>query len=168
MDGSQSPGLPEIYPNPKVLKKLREKHKEMKSARCRPSKKPIAVRQLITLEPKAFEILPRSRFRDFGDYFNGPCLEDLQMFRRQAGLDSQPRDWYAQPTVRSPWELFRDWGYRLEPEFALMFSTQKPQKVVEHCLPVPFDKESPSGEVDAWGRSHGYGRYAKFCWARRE
>ena len=151
MDGSQSPGLPEIYPNPKVLKKLREKHKEMKSARCRPSKKPIAVRQLITLEPKAFEILPRSRFRDFDDYFNGPSLEDLQMFRRQAGLDSQPRDWYAQPTVRSPWELFRDWGYRLEPEFALMFSTQKPQKVVEHCLPVPYDKESPSGEVDASG-----------------
>ena len=32
-----------------------------------------------------------------------------------------------------------------------MFSTQNPQKVVEHCLPVPYDKESPSGEVDASG-----------------
>ena len=73
------------------------------------------------------------------------------MFRRQAGIDSHARDWYAQPTVRSPWELFRDWGYRLEPEFALMFATQEPQKVMEHFLPVPDREESPTDESDEHG-----------------
>ena len=146
MDGSKSPGLPEIYPTQRVPKKLHERHKEIKGAHCRPFRKPIAVRQLIPLEPKAFEILPRSRFRDFNDYFLGPSLEDLQMFSREGRLDSQPQDWYAQPTVRSSWELFRDWGYRLEPEFALMFASQKPQKEVEHLLPVPDDEEPPSDE----------------------
>jgi hypothetical protein len=135
-DDSRSPELPEIYLVPRVPKCLQDRHKEMKGACCWPSRKPIAVRQLITLEPKAFEILPRNRFRDFDDHFNRPSLEDLQMFQQQAGLDSQPLDWYAQPTVCSPWELFRDWGYRLEPEFALTFASEKPQNVMEHLLPV--------------------------------
>jgi len=78
-------------------------------------------------------------------------LEDLQMFRHQAGIDSHARDWYAQPTVHSPWELFRDWGYRLEPEFTLMFATQEPQKVMEHFLPVPDREESPTDESDEHG-----------------
>ena len=68
------------------------------------------------------------------------------MFPHEGRLDSQPQDWYAQPTVRSSWELVRDWGYRLEPEFALMFASQKPQKEVEHLLLVPDDEEPPSDE----------------------
>ena len=62
MDGSKSPGLPAIYPTQRVPKKLHERHKEIKGARCRPFRKPIAVWQLIPLEPKVFEILPRSWF----------------------------------------------------------------------------------------------------------
>ena len=50
-------GLPEVYPVQRVPKHLLERHKEMKGAHCRPSRKPIAIRKLITLEPKAFEIL---------------------------------------------------------------------------------------------------------------
>ena len=133
----------EMYQCATVPKNIRNRHKEMKEAHCRPLRKPMALNKLIPLEPRAFEILPRNRFRDFDDYIDGPSLEDLQMFRRQAGLDSQPRDWYAQPTVRSPWELFRDWGYRLEPEFALMFASEKPQKVFEHFLPAPKMEEPP-------------------------
>ena len=53
------------------------------------------------------------------------------------GLESQPLDWFSKPTVRSVWELFRDWGYRLEPKFALMFACETPQKVIEHILPSP-------------------------------
>jgi hypothetical protein len=55
-------GLPEIYSVRRVPKYLLERHKEMKGACCRPSRKPVAIRKLITLEPKAFEILRRSRF----------------------------------------------------------------------------------------------------------
>lgn len=143
---STSPGPPKIYADGGVPKALRQKFKEMKSAHCRPSRKPVRLQKLIPLEPQIFEILPRNRFKDFDDYFHGPSLEDLKMFRDQTGLDTQPRDWYAQPTVRSPWELFRDWGYRLEPEFALMFATEKPQKILEHFLPIP-DEEQSSIEV---------------------
>src|ERR1700685_3897089 len=61
----------------------------------------------------------------------------MRMFQRLGGLESQPLDWFSKPTIRSPWELFRDWGYRIEPEFALMFACSKPQKVIEHLLPPP-------------------------------
>lgn len=144
-DGSVStpPGPPRSYPSGGVPKSLWQKFKEMKNAHCRASRKPVGLQKLIPLEPQIFEILPRNRFRDFDDYFNGPSLEDLKLFRDHAGLDTQPRDWFAQPTVRSPWELFRDWGYRLEPEFALMFATENPQKVLEHFLPIPDDEDSP-------------------------
>ena len=136
----------DVYRVTRVPKRLQNRHKEMKRARCRPSKNPMALHKLIPLEPRVFEILSRSRFHDFDDYFNGPSLENLQVFRHRAGLDSQARDWYAQPTVRSPWELFRDWGYRLEPEFALMFASQKPQQVFEHFLPQP-EREDPPIDV---------------------
>ena len=133
----------DMYQHMTVPKNLRNRHKEMKDAHCRPLRKAMALHQLIPLEPRAFEILPRSRFRDFDDYINGPSLEDLKMFQQQAGPDSQPCDWHAQPTVCSPWEPFRDWGYRVEPEFALMFPSQKPQKVFEHFLPAPRMEEPP-------------------------
>jgi hypothetical protein len=61
----------------------------------------------------------------------------MQMFESLAGLESQPLDWFSKPTNRSPWELFRDWGYHIEPEFALMFASSTPQKVIEHLLPQP-------------------------------
>jgi hypothetical protein len=82
-------------------------------------------------------MLPRNKRCDFDEYFGGPSLEDMRIFQALGGLESQPLDWFSQPTVRSCWELFKDWGYRLEPEFAHMFACDKPQKVVEHFLPPP-------------------------------
>jgi hypothetical protein len=92
---------------------------------------------MIELQPRHFEILRRNKRRDFDDYFYGPSLEDMRMFQSLGGLESQPLDWFSKPTIRSPWELFRDWGYRIEPEFALMFASSTPQKVIEHLLPPP-------------------------------
>ena len=80
----------EMYQCATVPKNIRNRHKEMKEAHCRPLRKPMALNKLIPLEPRAFEILPRNRFRDFDDYIDGPSMEDLQMFQWQAGLDSQP------------------------------------------------------------------------------
>ena len=119
---------------------LRKSHEVLKKARCRPSMKPRtpkATIQMIELNPQRFKILRRNKRRDFDDYFHGPSLEDMRMFQRLGGLESQPLDWFSKPTIRSPWELFRDWGYRIEPEFALMFACSKPQKVIEHLLPPP-------------------------------
>ena len=119
---------------------LRKEFSMMKAARCRPSKKakaPKATPKLVTLEPKRFQIFRRNRHKPFDDYHNGPSLEDMRMFAQMGGLESQPLDWFSKPTVRSVWELFRDWGYRLEPEFALMFACETPQKVIEHILPLP-------------------------------
>ena len=59
------------------------------------------------------------------------------MFESLGGLESQPLDWFSKPTIRSPWELFRDWGYHIKPEFTLMFASSMPQKVIEHLLPPP-------------------------------
>ena len=131
--------LPDQYP-PAVPTSLKKQHKIMARSRCRPSRKPKAPKTsvcLITLEPRRFQLLPRNRQRDYDDYFNGPSLEDMRMFASMGGLESQPLDWYSKPTIRSCWELFRDWGYRLEPEFAHMFACQEPQKVIEHLLPPP-------------------------------
>jgi hypothetical protein len=65
------------------------------------------------------------------------------MFESPGGLESQPLDWCSKPTIRSLWELFRDWGYRIEPEFALMFASSRPQKVTEHLNLVEEQSGSP-------------------------
>jgi hypothetical protein len=140
--GNGDPHLPNMvgeYPQA-LPRRLRKEHEEMKEARCRPSRKANAPKpsaSLITLEQKRFEIIPRNRSHPFDEYYNGPSLEDTKMFWRMGGLESQPLDWFSKPTIRSSWELFRDWGYRLEPEFALMFACETPQKVLEHILPTP-------------------------------
>jgi hypothetical protein len=130
-----------------TLKSLKKRHIITADARCRrPSRKakaPNTSIHLITLEPRKFQLLPRNRRRDYDDYYNGPSLEDMRIFSRVGGLESQPLDWFSKPTIRSCWELFRDWGYRLEPEFALMFACQEPQKVIEHILPLPYIPNQP-------------------------
>jgi hypothetical protein len=137
---SSSTGLPDRCYPARVPTHLKKRYELMANARCRPSKKPKAPNKsvcLIPLEPRRFEMLPRNKRKDFDDYFQGPSLEDMRMFERMGGLESQPLDWFSKPTVRSCWELFRDWGYRLEPEFAHMFACETPQKVIEHILPPP-------------------------------
>jgi len=122
-------------------------HKEMKRARRRVDWKPRAPPRphapMMPLPAQRFQMLPGSRFQDFDRYDDGPPLEDLKLFQRQGGLEGYPLDWDAQPTIRSDWELFRDHGYRLEREFALMFNQQEPLFVKEHLLPPIPTHETP-------------------------
>ena len=80
----------EMYQCTTVPKNIWNRHKEMKEVHCRLLRKPMALHQLIPLKPRAFEILPRNRFRDFDNYIDGPSLEGLQIFQWKAGLNSQP------------------------------------------------------------------------------
>jgi hypothetical protein len=69
-------------------------------------------------------MLPRNKWHDFDDYFGGPTLEDMMDLQRPGGLEAYPNGWDVAPTIRSPWELFKNYRFTLEPEFALMFNQQ--------------------------------------------
>jgi hypothetical protein len=92
---------------------------------------------------RALVLLPAQRFiplppnNTFDDYFGGPSLEDMCWLQRPPGVSEFfLSGWYPQPTIRSPWELFKDYGYRLEPSFALMFNNEDPSYVIDHLLPI--------------------------------
>lgn len=90
----------------------------------------------IALKPQRFQLLRRNKHIYFDDYYDRPTLEDMRELWPAGGLEGYPSLSYGQPTIRSPWELFRDYGYSLEPEFALMFNQQQPLRFVEHLLPL--------------------------------
>jgi hypothetical protein len=119
---------------PQYLKNMPEMKRARRKEMMEP-RRPMFRNGAPVLAPRRFEMLPRSRFRDFDDYYNGPTLEDARELMPKGGLEGYPIPWYAQPTIRSCWELFKDYGYRLEPEFPLMFQCTTPQKVLEHLLP---------------------------------
>jgi hypothetical protein len=72
-------------------------------------------------------------------------LEDMMELQRPGGLEAYPNSWDVAPTIRSPWELFKNYGFTLEPEFALMFNRQEPLMAKEHLLPVG-ESNPPSSE----------------------
>ena len=103
-------------------------------------------RKAIPLKPQKFQMLPRNKQQDFDNYFGGPTLEDMMELQRLGGLEGYPNDWNVAPTIQSPWELFKNYGYTLELEFTLMFNRQEPFMAKEHLLPareldVPSDDE---------------------------
>src|SRR5882672_3637977 len=75
-------------------------------------------------------------------------LEDMMELQRPGGLEAYPNDWNVAPTIRSPWELFKNYGYTLEPEFALMFNQQEPLMVREHLLPIGEPDSSSEEDSD--------------------
>ena len=99
------------------------------------------------LKPQRFQMLPRNKRKDFDDYFGGPTLEDMMELQRPGGLEAYPNSWDVAPTIRSPWELFKNYGYTLEPEFALMFNQQDPLHAEEHLLPIG-EPDSPAVSDD--------------------
>jgi hypothetical protein len=113
-----------------------KKHKKMmKGARNRDllaPRRPPANSKTIMLPHLGFVPLPSNA--NFDEYYLGPTLED--MIDYPAHLDNFPLNPYAKPTVRGPWETFKDYGYRLEPSFALMFNNADPILVADHVLPV--------------------------------
>jgi hypothetical protein len=68
----------------------------------------------------------------FDDYYGGPTIEDCL----EDPISNFPLNPFAVPTKRSCWEDFKDYGYRLQPSFALAFNIQEPVLVEEHILPI--------------------------------
>lgn len=67
----------------------------------------------------------------FDDYYGGPTIEDCL----DEPISNFPLNPYGVPTQRSCWEEFKDYGYRIQPSFALAFNIQEPVLVAEHILP---------------------------------
>jgi hypothetical protein len=126
---------------------------EMKHARNRHTvvaRAPPRLPNAMDLPPQRFQWLMRNRCLDYDDYFNGPVLDDLHDLQRPGGVDGFPLDFDYKPTVHSSWERFKDYGYRIEPEFSLMFNQQNPLHTREHALPPPIKEDSDQG-VEAAG-----------------
>jgi hypothetical protein len=145
MDGTRKHAVvPDYLTRNKKLMKI------MKGARRRvPAtiKAPTTKRgKALKLKPQRFQMLPRNKLQDFDDYYGGPTLEDMRELLRPGGLEGYPNDWDVAPTIRSPWELFKNYGYTLEPEFALMFNRQEPLMAREHLLPVGEPDPPPEDE----------------------
>jgi hypothetical protein len=120
----------------KVPKHLRA-FVEMRGARNRHTVRPRVPARLphaIDLPPQSFQFLNRKGLPDYDDYFNAPVLDDLHDLERPGGLEGFPLPHNYLPTVHSAWERFKDYGYRLECEFPLMFNRQLPLHVREHVL----------------------------------
>jgi hypothetical protein len=103
--------------------------------------------EAIQLKPQRFQMLQRNKLQDFDNYYGGPTLEDMMELQRPGGLEAYPNDWDVAPTIRSPWELFKNYGFTLEPEFVLMFNRQEPFMAREHLLPVG-ESDPPPSDVD--------------------
>jgi hypothetical protein len=95
------------------------------------------------LHAQRFSPLPFDE--NFDDYYNGPSLEDMRwLSRTQDGPFYTITNGIVQRTTRSPWELFKDYGFRLERSFALMFNRSMPEHTAEHMIPVSVDMMGPS------------------------
>ena len=70
--------------------------------------------------------LPLPMDDNFDEYLQSPILEDLQFSIGENKLD---RDC-------SNWDYFKDYGYRLLPDFTVTFNQQDPVEVTEHIFPV--------------------------------
>ena len=119
-EDGKDPTMPRL---PAYLRRL----KIMRNARNRALGQPRAPRitsQATSLPAQPYIPLPMDN--SFDDYFDGPTVEDLQY----AILENK------EETLRSNWDYFRDYGYRLLPDFALTFNQQVPINVADHLLPI--------------------------------
>ena len=115
---------------------------DMRGARNRHLMKPRIPTRLphaMDLPLQRFQFAKQNRCVDYDDYFLGPVLDDLYDLQRAGGLEGFPVDLNFRPTVRSAWERFKDYGYRLQREFAWTWNRQVPLYVKEHTLqPAPI------------------------------
>ena len=85
---------------------------------------PMIKPQSVSILPQRYIPLPSND--SFDDYTHGPTLEDLQYTIHH----------HKKEEMRSNWEYFRDYGYRILPDFAVTFNQQDPIMVSEHLLPI--------------------------------
>ena len=73
----------------------------------------------------------------YDEYETGPTLETLDHIPDTIALLAEPDLIYLAGQVRiNPWVTFRDFGYRLEPDFAQAFYNIPPIMVKEHLMPA--------------------------------
>ena len=95
-----------------------------------PTRRPPANPLAPVLPIQCMKFLPDSL--SFDDYYGGPTIEDCL----EESISNYPIDLYPVPTPRSCWEEFKDYGYRIQPSFALAFNEQVPILVEDHILPI--------------------------------
>ncbi|KIM37238.1 hypothetical protein M413DRAFT_13424 [Hebeloma cylindrosporum] len=80
----------------------------------------------------------RHRFSDdYDDYTDGPTLDVLDPIPDTViQLAQLSLVYIANQVITTPWTLFKDYGYRLLPDFLQMFWLTKPILVREHLAPV--------------------------------
>jgi hypothetical protein len=78
------------------------------------------------------------RFSDeFDDYEDGPTLEMLDSIPDTIiQLASQSLVYLANRIVKSPWTMYKDYGWRLLPSYSHRFFNRPPVLVKEHLMPV--------------------------------
>jgi len=73
----------------------------------------------------------------YDEYETGPTLESLDPIPDTIALLGEVDLVYLAGQVRiNPWVTFRDYGYRIEPDFAQAFHNLPPIMVKEHLMPV--------------------------------
>ena len=73
----------------------------------------------------------------YDEYETGPTLEALDPIPDTIMLLAEPNLVYLAGQVRNnPWATFRDYGYRIEPDFYQAFHNLPPIMVKEHLMPV--------------------------------
>ncbi|KAH7889117.1 hypothetical protein F5I97DRAFT_1923652 [Phlebopus sp. FC_14] len=130
-DGDENPITSRL---PAYLKRL----KIMRNARNRAmgnTRVPMTKSQAMSLPAQSYCSLPMDD--TFDDYLDGPTLEDLQDVIREN----------KEGGIRSNWDYFRDYGYRLLPDFAVTFNQQEPIEVEAHLLPIG---EPQFQDLSAW------------------
>lgn len=132
--GSDDSERPDPDPNLPRLPSYLRRLKIMRNVRNRILGNPRTPRiQSQAMPLPAQRYLPLPMDNSFDDYFQGPTLEDLQSMIQEITGD----------TMRSSWDYFRDYGYRILPDFAVTFNQQDPIYVSEHLLPIA-EREAPS------------------------
>ena len=70
--------------------------------------------------------LPLPMYDSFDSYLDGPILEDLQFWVKE-NMDN---------CIRLSWDYFKDYGYRLLPDFTVIFNQQNLINIENHLFPV--------------------------------
>lgn len=80
----------------------------------------------------------------FDDYTNGPTLEVLAPIHDTVMHYDASLVYLANQVTINPWPLFKDYGYRILPNFAQNYYLGKPKLIKEHLCPVglPFPPSS--------------------------
>jgi hypothetical protein len=104
--------------------------------------RPIAAPHLPTLKHQTGLYSPFSW--NYDDYQDGPTMDELEPISDTViQLASKSLAYIAGKLLDMPWRLFRDYGYRLTPQFFQMFHLRHPVMVKEHLMVTGLVHPSP-------------------------